>query len=46
VKNALVLAVLVAALLMVPACTSGEQDKGGGKDLIAGSSKQKPLTLR
>ena len=41
VKPALIVAVLVAVMLISPACSSAGGGKGGGGDVIAGSSKQR-----
>ena len=40
-KNTLMLAVLVTALLLTSACSSAEEGKGGDKDVISGASKQR-----
>jgi hypothetical protein len=37
----LILAMFVAVMLISPACSSAGGDKGGGEDVIAGSSKQR-----
>jgi hypothetical protein len=41
VYPSLVLAMFVAVMLISPACSSAAEDKGGGEDVIAGSSKQR-----
>ena len=41
VRPTLILAVLVAAILVSPACSSAGGNKGEAKDVIAGSSKQR-----
>jgi Domain of unknown function (DUF4352) len=41
VKPILMLAVFVAVVLISPACSSAGGDKGGGGDVIAGTSKQR-----
>jgi len=41
VKPTLILAMFVAVLLISPACSPAGSDKGGGEDVIAGSSQQR-----
>ena len=41
VKPALILAMFVAVMLILPACSSAGEDKDEGGDVIAGSSKQR-----